>query len=312
MKINSKEDFYELMTQLYHDTLTWFVTEFPKILIITLVFFILFKVIKSVIKGFSRLLQRRHFRKEGIDQEERNKRINTLSGIISTILKVVLVFFYIVIILEKMGVAVGPILASAGIVGLAVGFGAQELVRDMISGFFILLEDQIRIGDAVKLNGVFGEVESIELRTIELRDPSGVVHVFQNGKIDSLQNMSKEWSALLLDIGVAYKEDFDHVAEVMQRVGDEMYQDEEFKKVMIARFEILGLDKFGDSALVIRSRIKTKPGKQWDAAREYRKRLKKAFDLEKIEIPFPHTTVYWGEEINPLRLKIDENKKEAI
>ena len=301
-------NFSELFAEFLQNVASWLINDLPGLLIITVAFLILFKSIKYVIKGFSKILHTRSSDDE-IARSERKKRINTLTGIISTILKIMLVFLYVVIMLEKLGVAIGPILASAGIIGLAVGFGAQELVRDMISGFFILLEDQIRIGDAVELNGVWGVVESIELRTIKLRDMSGVVHVFQNGKVDTVSNMSKEWSALILNIGVAYKEKYDHVAEVIKQVGDEMYKNSRFKDIMIEPLEVSGLNEFADSAIIIRVRIITKPGMQWETGREFRKRIKEAFDAANIEIPFPHRTVYWGEKINPLKLKM-ENKGE--
>lgn len=298
-------DFSKLFAEFLEKAASWLINELPVLLIITVVFIILLKSIKYIVKGFSRLLQKRSI-DDDIAMSERKKRINTLTGIISTILKIVLVFLFIVIILEKLGVAIGPILASAGIIGLAVGFGAQELVRDMISGFFILLEDQIRIGDAVELNGTWGVVESIELRTIKLRDMSGVVHVFQNGKLNTLSNMSKDWSALIVNVGVAYKEKYDRVTEVIQKVGDEMYNDSRYKKIMIEPIDIAGLDQFADSAIVIRVIIKTKPGMQWETGREFRRRIKEAFDDANIEIPFPHRTVYWGEKIDPLKLEVDK------
>lgn len=302
-------DFSKLFAEFLQNAAHWIINDLPAILIITLVFLILFKLIKYIVKGFSKVLHRRTRKEDDITKSERQKRINTLTGIISTILKIVLVFLYAVIVLEKLGVAIGPILASAGILGLAIGFGAQELVRDMISGFFLLLEDQIRIGDAVELNGKWGVVESIELRTIKLRDLSGVVHVFQNGKINTLSNMSKDWSALIVNVGVAYKEKYDHVTEVIAKVGDDMYTHPQYKDVMIAPLEISGLNDFADSAIVIRVIIKTKPGMQWDTGREFRRRIKEAFDEANIEIPFPHRTVYWGEKIDPLKLKVDKEDK---
>ena len=302
-------DFSKLFAEFIENAARWIVNDLPALLIITIVFLILFKLIKYIVKGFSKILHSRSRKDDDITKSERQKRIQTLTGIISTILKIVLVFLYAVIILEKLGVAIGPILASAGILGLAIGFGAQELVRDMISGFFILLEDQIRIGDAVELNGKWGVVESIELRTIKLRDLSGSVHVFQNGKLNTLTNMSKDWSALLINVGVAYKEKYDHVAEVIAKVGDEMYNDSTYKNIMIAPLEISGLNEFADSAIVIRVIIKTKPGMQWDTGREFRRRIKEAFDKANIEIPFPHRTVYWGEKIDPLKLDVKNEKK---
>ncbi|HYX07835.1 MAG TPA: mechanosensitive ion channel family protein, partial [Bacteroidales bacterium] len=197
----------------------------------------------------------------------------------------------------------------AGILGLAVGFGAQELVRDFISGFFILLENQIRAGDVAIINGTGGLVEKIELRTTSLRDFSGTVHVFQNGKINSLSNMTKEWSAIVFDMGVAYKEDVDHVMKVMKEVGDEMKSSEEYGPNILEPIEIFGVDQFADSAVVIKARLKTKPIQQWTIGREYRRRLKIAFDREGIEIPFPHTTLYWGEEIKPLQVNMNKPEK---
>ena len=195
-------------------------------------------------------------------------------------------------------------MASAGIVGLAVGFGAQELVRDFISGFFILLEDQLRTGDYAIINGTTGLVERIELRTITLRYLSGVVHLFQNGKIDTLSNMTKEWSAIVMEIGVAYKENIDYVMEVMTEVGKEMKQDSEFGVFMLEQVEVLGLDDFADSSIIIKVMIKTKPMHQWRIKREYQRRLKIAFDEKNIEIPFPHLSFYTGEATKPMPIKM--------
>lgn len=193
-------------------------------------------------------------------------------------------------ILNKFGVNVGPLLASVGFVGLALGFGAQELGRDVISGFFILLEDQIRNGVVAIINGTGGLVEKIDLRTITLRDFSGVVHTFQNGKIDTLANMTKEWSAMVMDIGIAYKE---NVIQIMKKVSQDIENDDEYRKLIIEEIEILGVDSFGASAINIKVRIKTQPISQWYVGREYRKRIKEAFDEHNIEIPFQHQTIYW-------------------
>lgn len=288
--------------------LSWAISDLPVILVITVIFIILFKLVKTVINSFSKILKNRTEKEDEITRDEHKKRINTLTGIISTLLKIMLTFIYIVIILEKMGVAIGPILASAGIIGIAVGFGAQELVKDFISGFFILLENQIRVGDAVELNGTWGIVEAIELRTIKLRDMSGVVHIVQNGKVNTLSNMSKDWSALILNVGVAYKEKYDHVTKVITQVGEEMYKNTRFKNIMLEPLEISGLNEFADSSIVIRVIIKTKPGMQWETGREFRRRIKEAFDAENIEIPFPHRTVYWGEAVKPLNIQTSEKK----
>ncbi|GET34412.1 hypothetical protein PbJCM13498_32750 [Prolixibacter bellariivorans] len=287
----------------------WAINNVPSIIIIIILFLVSLRLLSFMVKKMHALILRRAARAADQNALETEKRTNTLMGIVRGAGKIIIWIIFLMILLRKFGVDIGPILASAGIVGLAVGFGAQELVRDFISGFFILLEDQIRIGDVAIINGSGGVVEKIELRTITLRDFSGVVHIFQNGKINSLSNMTKEWSAMVFDIGVAYKEDVDQVMNIMKEVGANMQQDDEFKDKILEPIEVVGLDQFGDSALVIKARLKTQPIQQWAVGREYRRRLKIAFDKANIEIPFPHTTIYWGEEINPLQLQVNQDEK---
>ncbi len=283
---------------------TWVVTELPGLLIILVLLFIALRVVKFTIKRVKKGLSSRVEKREETDAPEVEKRISTLTSLIQGVLMVAIWLVFLMLALQKVGIDIGPILAAAGIVGLAVGFGAQELVRDFITGFFIILENRIRTGDVAIINGTGGLVEAIDLRTITLRDFSGVVHVFQNGKISTLSNMTKEWSAMVFDVGVAYKEDIDRVMEIMKEVGDQMKEDEVFGPNILEPIEIFGVDAFADSAVVIKARLKTKPIQQWTVGREYRGRLKKAFDANRIEIPFPHTTVYWGEEITPLELEM--------
>jgi len=287
----------------------WAINNVPSIIIIIILFLVSLRLLSFMVKKMHALILRRAARAADQNALETEKRTNTLMGIVRGAGKIIIWIIFLMILLRKFGVDIGPILASAGIVGLAVGFGAQELVRDFISGFFILLEDQIRIGDVAIINGSGGVVEKIELRTITLRDFSGVVHIFQNGKINSLSNMTKEWSAMVFDIGVAYKEDVDQVMNIMKEVGANMQQDDDFKDKILEPIEVVGLDQFGDSALVIKARLKTQPIQQWAVGREYRRRLKIAFDKANIEIPFPHTTIYWGEEINPLQLQVNQDEK---
>lgn len=287
------------------DNLTeWFVNVAPSIIVLIILLFISLKLLGILIRRLNKILISRATKNENVNTLEATKRINTLMGILKGLGKIIIWAVFIMIFLKKIGIDIGPILAGAGILGLAIGFGAQELVRDFISGFFILLENQVRAGDVAIINGTGGLVEKIEMRTMTLRDFSGVVHVFQNGKINTLANMTKEWSAIVFDIGVAYKEDIDRVIKIMQQVGETMINEEDYKEVIREPLEIFGLDKFGDSAIVIKARLKTTPGEQWRLGREYRKRLKVAFDKEGIEIPFPHTTVYWGEKIDPLKLDV--------
>jgi len=288
----------------------WLVSELPGILVVIVIMVAVLRTVKFLLKRLKKtLIKRAQKREQAGDAGEAEKRITTLVGIIHGAARVVIWTMVVMIVLEKFGVDIGPILASAGIIGLAVGFGAQELVRDVISGFFILLEDQIRIGDVAIINGTGGLVEKIELRTITLRDFSGVVHIVQNGKISSLSNMTKDWSAMIFDIGVAYKEDVQAVMDIMQQVGDGLQQDPAYRNLILEPIEVFGLNEFADSALVIKARIKTRPSEQWTVGRAYRQRLKKAFDERGIEIPFPHTTVYWGEKIDPLRLDLKKENQ---
>ena len=291
-----------LMSSLYE----WIITELPGILILIVATLILLKVYKSLIKQLRKAIIKRSAKKQDTQAQETEKRVETLMNILLSVGKVVIGAIFIMILLKKLGVDIGPILAGAGIIGLAIGFGAQELVRDIISGFFMLLENQIRTGDVAIIDGTGGLVEKIELRTTTLRDFSGTTHIFQNGKINTISNMTMEWSAVVFDIGVAYKEDTDEVVNIMKEVGEELQNDPDFKDHIIEPLEVFGVDKFADSAVIIKARFKTKPIMQWSVGREYRRRLKKAFDERGIEIPFPHTTVYWGEKINPLMLKLEK------
>ncbi len=302
MKNLLNQEFWAKVMQSLRD---WAITELPGLIVLILVVFIALRIFIFSLNKLKKKLVERNKKEEKAGHLEIEKRLNTLFGILEGAVKVVVFSIFIMILLKKFGVDIGPVLASAGILGLAIGFGAQELVRDFITGFFMLLENQVRVGDVAIVNGTGGLVEKIELRTITLRDFSGVVHVFQNGKINTLSNMTKEWSAMVFDVGVAYKEDVNQVIEIMKNTGEELANDPEFGQNIVEPIEVFGLDQFGDSALIIKARIKTKPIQQWTTGREYRKRLKYAFDAANIEIPFPHTTVYWGEEISPLKLKMD-------
>lgn len=294
-----------------HKLLSWVIIELPSILILVALFIGSLRFMIFVIRRVKRIAIHRATKDENVDTDEAMKRINTLAGIVHGIGKIFLWTVFLLILLAKVNINIGPILASAGIVGLAVGFGAQELVRDFISGFFILLEDQLRTGDMAIINGTTGLVEKIELRTITLRDASGVVHIFQNGKINTLSNMTKEWSAIVLEIGVAYKEDIDQVMELMRKTGDEMFKTDEYGPRMLNAVEVLGLDTFGDSAIIIKAIIKTRPMQQWAIKREYQRRLKMVFDQEGIEIPFPHLSIYTGEVTKPMPVFIENQDKKA-
>jgi small-conductance mechanosensitive channel len=213
------------------------------------------------------------------------KRIRTLMSVMWTIVVGLVWFVAVLTTLGQMGVNVTPVLAGAGIVGLAIGFGAQNLVKDLVNGFFLILENQVRVGDVAIINGTGGLVEAISFRTIVLRDEAAVVHVFPNGAVTTLSNMTKDWSAYVINVNVAYKEDPDRVVDVMRRVAEEMYAEPKYRSAMLEPIEIFGVDGFTELAFTIKARLKTQPLQQFTIGREYRRRLKKAFDAEGIEMP---------------------------
>jgi small conductance mechanosensitive channel len=301
----------EFWQNIISQTVAWIITTLPSLLVILILAFILLKGTNIFLRRMKPIMLKHMESGTDLDTGEIEKRLDTLLGIVRSIIKIIAWAMIAMLFLRKLGLDIAPIIAGAGIVGLAVGFGAQELVRDFISGFFMLLENQIREGDVAIVNGTGGLVEHVGLRTIVLRDLSGVVHVFQNGKINSLSNMTKKWSGMVFDIGVAYKEDTDKVYEVISQVAEDLRTDPDFTEKIIEPIEIFGVDQFADSAVVIKARFKTKPIEQWAVGREFRHRLKKAFDEQGIEIPFPHRTVYWGEEIKPLHLKTETTDSKA-
>ncbi len=248
------------------------------------------------------VLRSRGNHNHGTTAVEAEKRANTLGRICRNALWVAVTATAAMMVLSELGIDVKPFLAGAGIVGLAVGFGAQNLVRDVITGMFFILEDRIRVGDVVILNGTGGLVEQVNLRTTVLRGVDGVLHVFPNGAINTMSNMTYQYSYYVFDVGVAYKENVDRVMAVLKSVGEDIMKDPDYSPFLLEPLEILGVDKFADSAVVIKARVKTVPVKQWIVGREMNRRIKNRFDAEGIEIPFPHRTLYFGEGQNPLAL----------
>lgn len=242
---------------------------------------------------------------------ERQKRAQTISAIMKNFTTGVICVVTGLMLLGELGVNTTPILTSLGVVGVALGFGAQQLVGDLIAGFFHIFENQIRVGDVAVINGTGGQVQEIRLRTTVLRSLDGTVHTFRNGSINTLANMTKDFSFFVLDLGVAYKEDTDKVCEVVREVAAGMQADDAYAKSFLEPVEILGVDNFGDSAVVIKLRIKTLPLQQWNVGREYRRRLKYALDAKGIEIPFPHSTIYFGEASKPFQVDMNTPEQGA-
>ncbi len=288
-------------------SLNWdlFIKTGLRITLILVVAWIMAKLLRKSLQQFERHLVKKSAA-QGEPPSESEKRIETILRLMRQAALLALWITVGLILLKQLGVEITPIIASAGVAGVAVGFGAQNLVRDVISGFFIILENQIRVGDVAIINGTGGLVEHINFRTTVLRDLSGTVHIFPNGTITTLSNMTNEWSAYVFEIGVAYKENTDTVVEVMREVGNSMQADEKFGALMLAEPEIFGVDKLGDSAVVIKGRIRTRPIRQWDVGREYLRRIKLTFDEKGIEIPFPHRTLYFGEAGKPLDVQLTE------
>jgi small conductance mechanosensitive channel len=302
--------FMEVLNQ-FLATISWQVLIFTsiRILLILLLGWLGGAVLGRVLRKMEQRLIKRG-QAEGEPPSESVKRADTLVRLVRKAVYLVLWTAVVLVVLQEIGVEIGPILAGAGIAGLAVGFGAQNLVRDVISGFFLILENQVRVGDVAIINGTGGLVEQVNFRTLVLRDLAGVVHVFPNGTINTLSNMTQEWSAYVFEIGVAYKENTDRVIAVMQKVLEDLQTDAVFGLLILETPEIMGVDKFADSAVVIKGRIKTRPIRQWMVGREFLRRLKLAFDEEGIEIPFPHQTVYFGEASKPFDLRLLEKYRQ--
>ena len=245
---------------------------------------------------------------------EREKQAATLGKVVRNIIRILVWGVAIMMVLKELGIDIGPILAGVGILGLAVGFGAQSLVKDFLSGMFVLVENQYNVGDVIKAGGVSGLVEKITLRATTLRDLEGNVHIIPNGAIDVVTNKTRQWSRFVFDIGVAYKENVDEVMGVLKEIGDELAGDPQVASMITAPLEVLGVEDFADSAVVIRVMFTTQPLKQWTVGREFRRRVKNTFDAKGIEIPFPHTTIYLGDAApmnGIVRVKVDEGAGKA-
>jgi small conductance mechanosensitive channel len=222
------------------------------------------------------------------------RRAETLGRVVRYLIALVVGAVAMMLVLAEVGVSLAPILGAAGVVGLAIGFGAQSLVKDYFTGFFILLEDQIRTGDVVTIAGIGGLVEDLTLRHVRLRDYDGNVHFVPNGMITSVTNMSRDFAQAVVDVGIAYRENVDEAISVMRRVGEQMRSDPSHAARILDELEIAGVERLDDSAVVLRCRFKVAPLEQWTVRREFQRRIKAAFDEFGIEIPFPHVTLYAG------------------
>lgn len=282
----------------------WIVGPLFRIALIVAVAWVLTRLLKPALARLEPLMVRAKPKDE--TEPEAQKRAHTLTQIIWQVTRISIAVVALIMLLGQLGLQIGPILAGIGIMGLAVGFGAQSLVKDFITGFFLLMENHYRVGDVIEVAGTGGLVEAITLRVTKLRDLEGRVHIIPNGQIDTLTNFTKDYSRAVLNIGVAYKEDVDEVMDVLKEIAEEMRQDPAFGELILEPMEMLGVEEFADSQVTIRLRFKTQPIKQWVVAREFRRRVKKTFDAKGIEIPFPHRTIYMGVPEHQGRLYVEK------
>jgi len=278
----------ELTVGLHPEQVThWLATNGARLLLLVLLAFAANRFAASVIRRAELEISEG----AGFRADERRKRAQTLGATFRRFFSILIWSAAGLMALRELDVDITPVLTGAGIIGLAVGFGAQTLVKDIISGLFLIAEDQVRIGDAVEINGIGGAVEQINLRTIVLRDLEGVVHAISNGDIRTLSNKSKDYSYYVIDLGVGYDDDTDQIVDVVRQTALELMRDPAFAASILEPLEVLGVDAFKASEVTLRFRIKTLPMKQWEVGRELRRRIKKAFDARGIRIPVPQMQI---------------------
>ena len=271
----------------------WLLSHGVRIIMIAVAAFLLDKILTRII---IRTIRASVKADEFTSEEAEKKREDTLIRIFNGAVNILIIIVAIMMILQELGIEIGPLIAGAGIVGLAVGFGGQYLIRDIITGLFLMLENQYRIGDVVNIEGLSGAVQDISLRKTTLRDLDGTVHHIPHGSITKISNLSKDFARVNLDMGVGYSTDIDHLIRVINETGSELAADPAFSDSIISPPKFLRVNEFADSAIIVKILGDTKPLRQWDVAGELRKRLKIAFDREGIEIPFPQRIVHHVKE----------------
>jgi small conductance mechanosensitive channel len=266
----------------------WLLAHGLRIFVIIIGYVISIFVVKFLTMRFVKLVED----EDRSTRSERERRADTIVSIINTTSWIFFGIIALFTVLREFNVNITPLLTGAGVAGLAIAFGAQSVIKDFLYGFFLLAEDQIRVGDVVKLGDHSGVVERITIRTTRLRSLDGNVHIIPNGEINTVVNMTHGWSRALVDVDVAYKEDLDRVIAIMKDVAEGLKKEDKYKEFIIESPNVLGVEKLGDSGITIRLIIKTTPLKQWEIKRELRKRIKNAFDRAGIEIPFPQMVVH--------------------
>lgn len=279
----------EQFTEYAQPFLQWLINHGIKIAVIVIAAILIKSIAKKSIQRIVKAAT--HSDRPGTDEGE-IKRMNTIVRIFSWTVSVLITVIAFMMIAQEFGIQIAPLLASAGIVGVAIGFGGQYLVRDVITGFFLIFENQYRIGDVVNMEGLGGVVEDISLRVTTLRDMNGTVHYIPHGEIKKVSNLSKQFAKVNLNVGVSYRTDLNKLIEVINRVGSELASDPNWKDLIDEAPAFLRVDSFDDSAISVKIVGVTKPLQQWSVTGELRKRIKEAFDAEGIEIPFPQRVIH--------------------
>lgn len=264
------------------DALEFLRKDAPKILVILIISFVLIRLMKMVTNRLARFS-----RQQGLPSGVRNQQLRTLAGVTYSVSVFVVVFFAIIEILNQLNVNIGPLLASAGVAGLAIGFGAQTLVKDVINGFFILMENQYDVGDVVRIAGVSGTVEGMTLRRTTLRDVDGALHIIPNSEIKIVSNLTRDWAQISLHIAVDYKESTDRVVSLLKQVGNDVYNDASYSGLLVAQPEVPGIDRVMPGEVDYLMLVKTRPGQQYAVTRELRRRIKECFEKNGIQPPGP-------------------------
>jgi small conductance mechanosensitive channel len=252
-------------------------------------------ILVQLINVSSRRLEAYMRRRSDLLPSDGQKRLQTVQNAFRYLAFVLIGLVVVTVILRELGIDLGPLFAGAGIAGIVIGFGAQNLVRDFFTGIFVMLENQYRVGDWIQIGNASGAVTKVTLRITRLRDGDGNQHIIPNGQITQVTNFTKEWARAVLDVGVSYSENVDRVMEVLEDVGREIAEDPDFAPFITSPLQVMGVQDLGESAVVIRIRFSTDPDQRWAVQREMRRRIKNRFDAEGIEIPFPHRKIYMGQ-----------------
>jgi small-conductance mechanosensitive channel len=263
-----------------------------RILLILVFAFICTHAMGRLIRGLRNYIVKMMLKAGGGSEYEIEKRVQTVSGVTRRSLFVLVWVIALIMILKELNFEIWPLVTGAGVIGVAIGFGAQSVIKDVLAGLLLLMENQIRINDVAVINGKGGLVEEINLRTTVLRGEDGAVHVFANGSIQSLSNLTREYSFYVFNLSLDYKENTDHAIQVLKEIADQLQSEEPYHSAVLAPLEVMGVDQLGDFAVVIKARFKTMPGQQWLIGREMNRRIKQRFEEAQIEMPFPTRTVH--------------------